>query len=247
MKRLLFMIAATLFAQEQIPSGTTVIDSMTAIMSPENSKGLIKQTNHYADGKTRTFDMEMYSGDKGDKMLMRYFKPISVKGQTFLILNAGDDIWTYFPRTRRVRKLASHAKKQKVQGSDFSFADFSSENTWDEDYFVTNTGITKKAGVFCWVLKAEAREGADVDYSSVMLYVRQDNYYPVQIDYFHDDGDLEKTLTLTNIRKVDDYPTAMVIIMANYLTGTKTVMETLEMSYGWQPPKNFFSERSLKK
>ena len=43
------------------------------------------------------------------------------------MLNDGDDIWTYFPRTRRVRKLASHAKKQKVPGSDFSFGDFSSK------------------------------------------------------------------------------------------------------------------------
>ncbi len=46
------------------------------------------------------------------------------------MLNNADNIWTYFPRTKRVRKLASHAKKQKVQGGDFTFEDFSSSNIW---------------------------------------------------------------------------------------------------------------------
>ena len=231
----------------QIPTGQAVIDSMVAIMSPENSKLIVKQTNHYDDGKSRTFVLEMYSTNKGDKMMIRYIKPTSVKGQTFLLLNDGDDIWTYFPRTRRVRKMASHAKKMKVQGGDFSFDDFSSEGSWKNEYITTNTGSIEKSGELCWVLKAIAKENADVDFPAVILYVRKDNYYPVRIEYMHEKGNPEKTLTLTDIQDVDDYPTAMLITMENHLTGTKTVMETTEVSYSWLPPKGFFSERNLKK
>ena len=74
------------------------------------------------------------------------------------MLNDGDDIWTYFPRTRRVRKLASHAEKQKVQGHDFSFGDFSSEDTWKEDYISKNTGAVTKGDIICWELSAKVKE-----------------------------------------------------------------------------------------
>jgi len=124
------------------------------------------------------------------------------------MLNDGDDIWTYFPRTRRVRKLASHAKKQKVPGSDFSFGDFSSEDTWKEDYISKNTGAVTKGDIICWELSTKAKENADVDYPTVILLIRQDNYYPVQINYLDERGRIEKSLDLTNIVDIDGYPTA---------------------------------------
>lgn len=124
------------------------------------------------------------------------------------MLNDGDDIWTYFPRTRRVRKLASHAEKQKVQGHDFSFGDFSSEDTWKEDYISKNTGAVTKGDIICWELSTKAKENADVDYPTVILLIRQDNYYPVQMNYLDERGRIEKSLGLTNIVDIDGYPTA---------------------------------------
>ena len=242
-----FLVFISTSLMGQIPTGETVINSMIAIMSPENSKSIVRQTNYYDNGKTRTFELEMYSADKGEKMMMRYIKPTSVKGQTFLMLNDGDDIWTYFPRTRRVRKMASHAKKMKVQGGDFSFDDFSSNETWENDYQTTNEGTVDKQGSSCWKLRAKAVENADADYPEIVLYVRKDNYYPIHMDYIDEKGKEEKSLYLTNIKMVDDYPTARIITMENHLTGTKTVMENVEVSYIWDPPKGFFSERNLKK
>ncbi len=247
LKTICIIFSTHILSFGQTPTGQAVIDSMTAVMSPENSSGLIKQINHYEDGKIRTFQLEIYSSGKGDKMLMRYIKPSSVKGQTFLLLNNGDDIWMYFPRTRRVRKMASHAKKMKVQGGDFSFDDFSSEDTWKKDYSTLNIGSDELNGNSCWKLKATAHKDADVDYPTVVLYVRKDNYYPVQIEYMNEKEVPEKTLTLTDIQEIDGYPTAMYIIMKNHLTNTKTIMETFSVSYKWIPPKGFFSERNLKK
>ena len=70
-------------------------------------------------GKKRTFIFEAWSRDKGEKSLIRYLEPRRAKGQATLMLNNADDIWMYFPRTQRVRKLATHAKKQKA-GAPFS-------------------------------------------------------------------------------------------------------------------------------
>ncbi len=244
---ILFMMICLSAVRGQTPTGGTLIDYMTAIMSPENSKALISQQVIKADGRTRTFEFEMYSAGKGEKVLMRYVRPSSVRGQTFLLLNDGDDIWTYFPRTRRVRKLASHAKKQKVQGSDFSFGDFSSEETWKEDYTTENIGSETVDGFNCWRLKAVAKADVDADFPEVILFVRKDNYYPIQIDYLDEKGRMGKSLYLTNIQNVDGYPTARLFTMENHLEGSKTIMKMTEISYNWNPPDGFFSQRNLKK
>lgn len=231
----------------QIPSGAALLDSMTTIMSPENSKTIISQKVVKADGRSRTFELEMYSTGKSDKVLIRYIRPSSVRGQSFLILNDGDDIWTYSPRTRRVRKIASHAKKQKLQDSDFSFGDFSSEDTWKEDYVTENVGVEEVTGTICWKLRAVAKTDADVDYPTVILYIRKSDYYPVLIEYLDTQRRVEKSLRFRDIKTIDGYPTAIQFDMENHLEGTRTVMKMLEISYDWEPPKGFFSERNLKK
>lgn len=231
----------------QIPEGQVLIDSMVDQMSPENSRSLMLQTNHYADGRKRTFEFEMFSGNKGEKSLLRYIKPVSVKGQSFLMLNDGDDIWTYFPRTRRVRKLASHAKKQKVQGSDFSFEDFASRDIWEADYNTTNLGSVSYEGADCWKLESLRKEDSEEDFSRIILFIRTDTFYPLRIDYYDNDNKNEKSMTLNEIEKIDGYYSAKTIIMENHFSGSKTVMETKTISYSWKPSPDFFSERNLKK
>ena len=48
-----------------------------------------------------------------------------------------------------------------------------------------------------------------MDYPTVILLIRQDNYYPVQINYLDERGRIEKSLDLTNIVDIDGYPTAL--------------------------------------
>ncbi|MCF7826745.1 MAG: outer membrane lipoprotein-sorting protein, partial [Candidatus Marinimicrobia bacterium] len=92
-------------------------------MSPENSYSKGSQTIITSSGQERVFEFDSWSAEKGKSVLTRYTKPAAIRGQAFLMLNNADDIWSYFPRTKRVRKLASHAKKQKMQGSDFTYED----------------------------------------------------------------------------------------------------------------------------
>lgn len=240
-----FFIVNVMFSQ--IPSGQEVIDKMSDVLSPTNSKGVVSQTIVTSSGKMRTFEFEMYSANQGEKTLIRYLKPTSVKGQAFLMLNNADDIWTYFPRTKRVRKLASHAKKQKVQGGDFTFEDFSSSDTWKEDYTSTNLGKVKFKGQKCWKLQADETKSNESDYPQVILFIRRSDYHPVQMDFYDDKQVLAKSLYLKNIEMIDNYPTARTMIMQNHIKGSETRMDIKSISYNWNPPKGFFSERNLKK
>jgi len=234
-------------SQGDIPTGDQIVEKMTDIMSQETSKSLMQQKIVTSGGHERTFEFEMFTADEGEKTLMRYLKPSAAKGQTFLMLNNADDIWTYFPRTKRVRKLASSSKNQKVQGSDFSYEDFGSGGSWKKEYKSENIGTEKVNGVECWKLESVGIPEEKPSYPKMVVLARKSDYYPLIIHYYDDEDYIEKTLEMDDIRDIEGVPTAFIMKMVNHEEGSETIMKTLSTTYDWTPPNNFFSERTLKK
>jgi len=216
-------------------------------MSPENMRSVGTQTIITSSGKSRTFEFESYSGGKGKSSLTRYTKPAAIRGQAFLTLNNADDIWTYFPRTKRVRKLASHAKKQKVQGSDFTYEDMGGGDVFLTKFTPRIKGEETIKGDLCWKIELLGIPDQDPPYPKIVLWSRKSDYSPIKVDYYNEANFNTKSLVLSNIKNVEGYPTAMKMVMLNHKEKSSTTMETLEVTYKWTPPKGFFSERSLKK
>ncbi|MFQ6613235.1 MAG: outer membrane lipoprotein-sorting protein [Fidelibacterota bacterium] len=241
------LLITTLAWGQSDPQADLIVREMTKLMSPAASRATMTQTIQTSSGKTRTMEFEMFSADSGKSILMRYHKPTSIKGQTFLMLNDANDIWTYFPRTRRVRKLASSSKNQKVQGSDFNFSDFSSGDTWTKDYTSTVIGEEKLRGDLCWKLEARETPSNDSDYPRVIYWVRQSDYSPLEMDNYNRDNIHEKTLLFEDIKEIEGIPTAMTMIMKNLPENSVTVMKVQSITYQWIPPGDFFSERNLSK
>ncbi len=250
MKYLLGIFLTTsyvIIAQQAIPTGQELVEKMSEIMTQENSTAIMTQTITTSSGQQRTFEFEMFTANEGEKTLMRYLKPSAARGQAFLMLNNADDIWTYFPRTKRVRKLSSSSKNQKVQGSDFSFEDMGSGDSWKEEYVSTNLGSEKYDDTDCWKLESIGIPKQNPSYPKMVVLMRKADFYPIKIDYFDENDYAEKTLLMSDIKEIEGVPTAMQMIMKNHLDGTETIMQTLSTTYSWEPPDNFFSERELKK
>ncbi|MFC1786223.1 outer membrane lipoprotein-sorting protein [Candidatus Neomarinimicrobiota bacterium] len=250
MKHLLgaiFVTATVIIAQQEIPTGAELVEKMSEIMTQENSTAIMTQTITTSSGQQRTFEFEMFTANEGEKTLMRYLKPSAARGQAFLMLNNADDIWTYFPRTKRVRKLSSSSKNQKVQGSDFSFEDMGSGDSWKEEYISTNLGTEKYNDTDCWKLESVGIPEKNPSYPKMVVFMRKSDFYPIKIDYFEDNDYVEKTLFMDNINNIEGVPTAMKMTMKNHSEGTETTMQTLLITYEWEPPDNFFTERELKK
>ena len=241
----ILLLTGCLFAQT--PDADEIIQRVTDIMSPENSYSLGSQTIQTSSGKSRTFEFESWAAEKGKSTLTRYTKPAAIRGQAFLMLNNADDIWSYFPRTKRVRKLASHAKKQKMQGSDFTYEDMGGGDTFLEKFSSTLLGSEEKNGEMCWKLELLAIPDKDAPYPKIILWSRQSDYYPLALDYYNEAGFNSKSLELKDIQIIEDFPTAMNMVMTDNKERSSTTMSTLEITYKWAPPKNFFSERNLKK
>jgi len=224
-------------------SADAILDSMTSVMQPSTSQGKMEQEIITSSRVKRVFVFEYFSADRGANVLIRYIEPRKVRHNAFLIKNSGDDIWVYFPRTRRVRKLASHAKKQKAQGSDFSYEDFSGSEEWKTDYKVNRVFSGEREN---YLLVFNPRAGADTGYDSLKIYVNKLNYYPDRILYYQNRDHL-KTLNFKDVKEIQGIPTAMSMRMENHVEDSQTTMRILEMKYDVVFDEGFFSERNLKK
>jgi outer membrane lipoprotein-sorting protein len=246
------LIVCFRLAAEEVAEKITaeeIIRTMTETLNPEQSEAVMEMIIITSGGQERTFVYKAYSKNKGEKSLMKYLEPGRVKNQTVLMLNNADDIWMYFPKTKRVRKLATHAKRQKVQGSDFSYEDLGSSNEFIDEYNSVLMGEEEKNGKLCYKLELAKKEDSDVGYSRLIVWAEKESYVPVVIAYYHEkDRDLlEKELVLSDVKVIDGITTPMKMVMYNKLDNTKTSMGFRELTYDVNLPDALFTEMGMKK
>lgn len=243
----ILLLASGLMGQEL--TGEDIIQKVNDLMNVSTSYARSKMTITTSSGEKRTFISESWSKDKGEKNLIRYLEPARVKGQAILMLNNADDIWMYFPRTQRIRKLATHAKKQKMQGSDFSYEDMGGGDAFVNDFAAEKLEDEKKAGYDCFKVELTRKPGSDINYSTLFLWVIKKNFLPVVIDYYDVDAPerVLKTLIQSDFKVIDGLTTAMKFIMINRNDNTQTEMEMLEVKFNIELEDSMFTERELKK
>jgi outer membrane lipoprotein-sorting protein len=243
----ILILVSGLYSQEL--TGKDIIRKVNDLINVETSYSKSKMTITTTSGQKRTFVSESWTKDKGEKNLVRYLEPVRVKDEAILMLNNADDIWMFFPRTQRVRKLASHAKKQKMQGSDFSYEDMGSGETFINDFEAERLKDDEKEGFDCYKVKLTRKPGIDISYIQMILWVRKDNFVPVVIDYYDEDAPerVLKTLIQSDVKVIDGIPTAMKFVMIDKNNNTQTEMEILEVKYNIELDDRMFTERNLKK
>jgi len=229
--------------------GPEIIQKVNDLMNQNTIYSKSTMTIVTTTGSKRTFESESWSKDYGEKNLIRYTAPSRVKGQATLMLNHADDIWVFFPRTQRVRKLATHAKKQKMEGSDFSYEDMGSGNAFINEFTTKLIGEEKKEDQDCYKVEMIRNADSDLSYSKLVMWVVKESFIPIAIDYYdeNDSGYLLKTLVQSDIKMIDNIPTPMKIIMYNKTDNTRTSMEMLEIKYNLPLDDQMFTERGLKK
>jgi outer membrane lipoprotein-sorting protein len=245
----LMILSFIMMSSGQELTGEDIIQKVNDTMNVETSHGKAKMTIVTSSGSERTFVQESWSKDKGEKNLVRYLEPQRVKDQAVLMLNNADDIWMFFPRTQRVRKLATHAKKQKMQGSDFSYEDMGSGDAFIKDYESKRLEDEESEGFDCYKLELTRKPESDLSYSRLIIWVVKTNYVPIVIDYYdeNDPSRNVKRLVQNDIRVIDGIPTAMKAVMHNLNDNTQTELEMLEVEFNIPLDDSMFTERALKK
>lgn len=231
-------------ATAQNPSIQQIMDKVEKNEKISSSTTLVDQTIITSGGNTRTLNIKGYSKNSGEDQLTVYTGPARVQGDKILMLNGGDDIWFYTPRTDRVRHLASNARKQKVQGSDFSYQDLE-QRDYQVDFTMTLLDSEEINGSDNYKIEAIPTETGP-DYSKMIFWVNKENFTVSKTEYY-EDGLLLKTVYATEVKKVGDYWIAMKLEMINNQSGGKTQIETKDIKVDVELDDSQFSTNYLKR
>ena len=213
--------------------------------------------------KTRereTVTYRKYFGDE-KRTILFYKKPSNVKGTAFLTFdypesNKDDDQWLYIPALRKVRRISASDRGDYFLGTDFTYEDIKLEGKWDEtDYYfkslrrdeLTLEDEQTSNSIVIEAIPQNAEIAAELGYGKVHFWVDQDKHIVVHAIYWDEKNNLLKTLTVSDIRVIDNIVTRHKLVLKNHQTGHRSEFIFSEVDYTKPVKDNFFSKHAMKK
>ncbi len=178
--------------------------------------------------------------DRDNWRLMKFLAPSEVKDLGFLVL-ADDQMYLYLPEFQRVRRIASHNKKESFVGSDFSYDDLGSARF--SAFF--DPELKEEKDKF-YILELKRKQGAKKQYSKIILTVDRETMMPVRAELYDDSGQLFKVETQENSR-IGRYWVPTKFVMENVKTGSSTVLELRNVKVDQNLSPEIFTERYLRR
>lgn len=180
------------------------------------------------------------------RSLSRFTAPPGVAGVAVLTVEGegkgAEEISLYLPKLKRVRKIVQAQRGESFMSTDFSYADLGSQGAREDS--VTRGPDAVAEGRKCFVLKGTAGEGSP--YGEVTLFVDQETYVPMRVEYRDKEGALLKVFRALKLKRFQERTIAAEAVMENQATGSKTVLSVLKL----EPSKltdDDFSERALER
>ena len=184
----------------------------------------------------------------GDKTLIVFDRPRDVKGTALLSFShktGTDDQWLYLPALKRVKRIASKNKSGPFMGSEFAYEDISSQEV--EKYSYQYIKDDQVGGIPAFLIERDPVD-PNSGYTYQRVWIDQERYIPLQIEYYDRKKSLLKTLELRGYQQyLDQYWRANEMFMQNHQTGKSTLLtwEKYEFRTGLEDAD--FSKNSLKR
>jgi outer membrane lipoprotein-sorting protein len=203
-----------------------------------DSHMLVRSVLENEDGAVDELDTEVW--EKGDKRLVMFHAPPEVAGMAVLVKDA-DTIYVYEPEFNKVRRIASHAKKQSMLGSDYSFDEMATKKL-SVDY--EPRVLTEDEHSV--VLELQAREGTDKAWPTLKLFIDKDNQWMAEkIQYLDADGNKIKTETRKKLKKIGGKTYPSVLVMTDHVKHHCTTNIVKKATYDAGLPDDMFTKRFL--
>ncbi|MGD9782257.1 MAG: outer membrane lipoprotein-sorting protein [Kiritimatiellia bacterium] len=149
---------------------------------------------------SRTVAMEAWTRGTEDSFI-RVLSPPKEKGVTFL--KKGREAWQYAPSIDRVVKIPPSMMLQSWLGSDFTNDDMVRADSIVVDYDHAIGSEPEEDGVAYWVVEARPKPSAPVVWGRVDLKIRKEDFIPVRVDYYDEDGERVKYYETAGFAEVE--------------------------------------------
>jgi outer membrane lipoprotein-sorting protein len=208
----------------------------------------LKMTLINSRGDTRVRDIKQYMKDMDnvEKSIMFFTSPADVAGTSFMNWtyddDRSDDQWIYLPALRKVKRISSESKSDYFMGSDFTYDDLG-DRKLDEDKhkLLREEEIDGKS---CFVVESVPID-PDYMYSKTVTWIEKDTYIGVKKEFYDEDGDHLKTLTVKDYENISGFDIITHSEMHNVQKDHTTKMELTNVEINSGVRKNMFTERMM--
>jgi len=249
---LLSLVVSSLWSMNAVE----IVDSVNARDDGERVTRALKMELTDKHGKKRvqeTIYFRKYYG-KDKKSIMFYKKPKRVKGTGFLTydyVDKEDEQWLYLPALRKVRRVSSSDRGDWFLGTDFSYEDIKKEGKISkDDYSFKLLGEEKVDGHEVYKLESLTKNELIADelgYSKLITYIDKNIFITRKVLFYDTRGELLKTLTSTDIAKIDGIWTIRHMHMKNHQNSHVSDFYFSNIDYKKEVKDNLFTSGSLKR
>ena len=256
MKKALFILAAcmmaTFGANAQNLTGREIIQKVKDRPDGDTRYGEMELTLIKKNGSSRQRKVSSWAMDEGKdtKKMMFFTYPGDVKGTGFLTwdydqIGKEDAKWLYLPAMKKTRRISgSSSKTDYFMGTDFTYDDMGSRHIDEDKHTLLREEM--KDGHKCWVVESVHVDKHEI-YSRKVTWIRQDCLVAVCAEYYDKLNKLHRLLTISEIKKIQDFWTICKMEMKNVQTGHSTVIEVKNTQYDVKIDKDLFTVAKLEK
>ena len=225
-------------------TGDEVLARVDAVLSaPTDGTSTAKMVLIDKHGNTKERRLKVwtrYFKDKDDWSLTKFVSPAEVRDLGFLSL-ADDKMYLYLPAFDRVRRIASHARKESFAGSDLSNDDLST-GKYVNHYTAKITRETDQE----YVLELTRRPGSNRIYPKTTAWVSKADFTIPRMELFDKGGKLWKTFE-GKYEKIQGYWAMTSLTMTDVRKEHKTIMTIEDIRFDVGLPEKTFTQRYLKR
>jgi hypothetical protein len=163
--------------------------------------------------------------DAGRKVLWMFESPAELAGTSFLALprpGGVDQLFVYFPAQRRVRQVPAEMRRERFQGSDFTYEDLTAVVYFDYDGTHRLERQEPCGSATCDVVATTLPEGRFA-YTRLVSWVRGDSALPERVEFYA--PQLAKVMRTARTAVVDGIPMVTGMEMDNPASGVHTRVE----------------------
>ena len=218
--------------------------------APTNGESDMTMTLINKKGSERVRNLHQFFIDLGvtEKQVMFFTAPADVKNTSFMNWSydeAGkeDDQWLYLPALMKVKRISSSSKDNDFMGSDFTYEDMEKRSPERDNHKLITTETYNGESV--WVMEASPKE--EGQYAKRKVWVSKSKNLPLKIEFYDEDNELLKVLTLTETQQIKGYWVVVKQEMKNVQKNHKTVIALTNIKVESGITEEKFTQREMER
>lgn len=246
---ILVMLVLVSFSSWAEITGEQIITNVYNRESPDDLKGNLTMVleNKRGDKRVREINQFIKSSAEEEKQIMFFTSPADVRDTSFMNWSFNqegkdDSQWIYLPALKKVKRISSSGSNDYFMGSDFTYDDLGDRQPSEDTHTLLKTEDLD--GDSCYVVESRSKD-EDYMYSRTLSWVSKDKWIGLKKEFYDEDGELLKILTVEDLNEVEGFWIISSSIMKNVQKDQSTLMELSNVEINRGIEDKIFTERVM--